>query len=344
MNSVNHLLKRGCAMTLQSVKVGQASSLPRERVRASDIPLNRFFADGLAICRAGRMPALRWFTLLLECGGTRNAAPLSSAAHKVAIARLAPVLAFSLFAMLAGFPNLGHATTRSSANYSISAETIDGGGAPASSVNYSSVASVEPAAIGTSTSSDYQIQHGYFAARVVAVAVLVEGRWVFYNHSAWDDNDPSANANDDSAIATDKSALLPGGTATFANYSSYDKGINGIMVDIANLPGTPTASDFTFKTGNDNSPSGWAIAPDPVSITVRAGAGRRRFGPGHAHLERQQPGRRGGRQRSRRQAVAASHRQSHGQYRSRGGRCLLLRQRARRIRQQFHRCARGPAG
>ena len=103
--------------------------------------------------------------------------------------------------------------------------------------------------------------------------VEVTGRLVFYNRSAWDGNDPAANANDDNAIAPDKTALLPGGTATFANYTSYSRGLNGIMVDIANLPGTPTASDFTFKVGNDNTPALWSAAPAPASITVRAGAG-----------------------------------------------------------------------
>jgi hypothetical protein len=101
----------------------------------------------------------------------------------------------------------------------------------------------------------------------------VAGRRVFYNASAFDGNDAAANAADDGAIATDKSALLPGQTATFANYTSYDKGINGIMVDVANLAGTPTAADFSFKVGNDNAPSGWATAPAPTSVTVRSGAG-----------------------------------------------------------------------
>ena len=107
----------------------------------------------------------------------------------------------------------------------------------------------------------------------LAPPATVVGRWVFYNNSAWDGNNPAANANDDNAIATDKTALLPGGTASFANYTSYSRGLNGIMMDIANLLGTPTASDFVFNTGNDNNPAGWSNAPAPVSITVRAGAG-----------------------------------------------------------------------
>jgi hypothetical protein len=108
---------------------------------------------------------------------------------------------------------------------------------------------------------------------VVTVFAAVRGRHIFYNQSAFDGNDSAANASDDGAIATDKSALLPGGTATFANYTSYSRGINGVMVDIGGLPGTPTASDFEFKVGNDNTPSGWSAAPAPTSISLRAGAG-----------------------------------------------------------------------
>ncbi len=105
------------------------------------------------------------------------------------------------------------------------------------------------------------------------VAASVVGRCVFYNNSSFDGNDPAANASDDAAIATDKTALLPGGTASFANYTSYSRGINGVMVDIQNAPGTPTVADFAFRVGNDNSPGGWATGPAPTSVTVRTGAG-----------------------------------------------------------------------
>ena len=101
----------------------------------------------------------------------------------------------------------------------------------------------------------------------------VTGRYVFYNNSAFDSHDPAPNANDDSAIAPDKTALLPGGTATFANYTSYDKGIYGIMFDISGLSGTPTSSDFQFRVGNDNNPAGWAAAPVLLSVDLRSGAG-----------------------------------------------------------------------
>jgi hypothetical protein len=107
----------------------------------------------------------------------------------------------------------------------------------------------------------------------------VVGRHLFYNQSGtasplrYDGNDAAINANDDLAIASDKTALLPGQTATFANVSSYTKGINGIMIDLAGPHGTITASDFTFKVGNNNNTDGWAAAPAPISISVRTGAG-----------------------------------------------------------------------
>jgi hypothetical protein len=105
-------------------------------------------------------------------------------------------------------------------------------------------------------------------------AATVAGRWVFYNHSSFDGNDAAANASDDAAIAPDKLALLPGQTASFANYTSYSRGLNGIMIDLANLPaGTLSASDFAFTMGNSADPASWASAPAPSSITVRRGAG-----------------------------------------------------------------------
>ena len=102
---------------------------------------------------------------------------------------------------------------------------------------------------------------------------LVAGRYVFYNNSAWDGNDPAANVADDAAIATNKFALLPGETASFPNYTSYSKGINGIMVDIANATSTPTLADFAFKVGNVSNLSGFTTAPAPTSLAVRPGEG-----------------------------------------------------------------------
>jgi hypothetical protein len=108
----------------------------------------------------------------------------------------------------------------------------------------------------------------------------VVGRKLFYNNSMYDANNAAATTADDNAIASDKSAYLPGlGASTFANVSSYDKGINGIMVDLlgggshTSITQTNITNDFTFKVGNNNSLSTWTTAPNPSTITVRAGAG-----------------------------------------------------------------------
>jgi len=108
---------------------------------------------------------------------------------------------------------------------------------------------------------------------LLKVSAGVVARHVFYNRSAWDGNDPGASSGDDLAIAADKTALLPGGIASFANYTSYNKGINGIMIDVAGLPGVPVAEDFVLRVGNDNHPGAWVAAPSPVVIAVRPGAG-----------------------------------------------------------------------
>ncbi|HEV2292459.1 MAG TPA: RHS repeat-associated core domain-containing protein [Tepidisphaeraceae bacterium] len=103
----------------------------------------------------------------------------------------------------------------------------------------------------------------------------VVGRHIFYNNSSFDGNDTAANSSDDAAIAADKTALLPGKSRSFANFTTYSRGINGIMVDVKGLAngGSLSASDFEFKIGNNNDPSTWVAAPTPVSVTVRAGAG-----------------------------------------------------------------------
>jgi subtilisin family serine protease len=104
-------------------------------------------------------------------------------------------------------------------------------------------------------------------------AATVVARHLFYNNSRHDGFDSRAGASDDAAIATDKSALLPGATATFANYTSYSRGLNGVMIDVANLAGAPTLSDFTFRVGNTSTTGSWATAVAPRFLTVRAGAG-----------------------------------------------------------------------
>jgi Zn-dependent metalloprotease/methionine-rich copper-binding protein CopC len=105
----------------------------------------------------------------------------------------------------------------------------------------------------------------------VSSAANVLGRYVFYANSLFDSPDHT------SAIAPDKSALLPGQTASFANYTSYSRGINGIMFDLSRPVASLDASDFIFKVGGasptDLDPAAWTAAPMPKSILVLPGAG-----------------------------------------------------------------------
>jgi len=106
---------------------------------------------------------------------------------------------------------------------------------------------------------------------VIAQNDAVIGRHVFYNNSKFDGNSGNANAADDAAIATDKVALLPGETSTFANYTSYNRGLNGIMIDLTSAANSITAGDFEFKVGNNSTPSSWTPLLTPPNLTVRDG-------------------------------------------------------------------------
>ena len=101
----------------------------------------------------------------------------------------------------------------------------------------------------------------------------VVGRYIFYNNSTFDGNNPAPNRADDNSIAPDKQALLPGTPAQFANITSFWQGINGILVDVANLPAMPAVSDFSFLVGNTTDLTYWSAAPQPTGFRVRAGAG-----------------------------------------------------------------------
>jgi len=132
----------------------------------------------------------------------------------------------------------------------------------------------------TGAEPDNFVEPANAALSEAIASTTVVGRRLFYNQSGtaspvrYDGNNPAINADDDLAIATDKSAYLPGsGSATFANVSSYTKGINGIMIDLQGTHGTITTSDFIFHVGNNNTPSSWASAPAPNAISVRPGAG-----------------------------------------------------------------------
>jgi L-ascorbate metabolism protein UlaG (beta-lactamase superfamily) len=109
--------------------------------------------------------------------------------------------------------------------------------------------------------------------RLLANSPTLVGAHLIYNNSSFDGLDPAAGTSDVAAIASDKMRLLPGQSATFANYSSYDRGINALAIDIENLGPSPTAADFVFKVGNTPDPATWSNAPAPTGFAVRRGDG-----------------------------------------------------------------------
>jgi hypothetical protein len=101
----------------------------------------------------------------------------------------------------------------------------------------------------------------------------IVGNYIFYNNSKFDGYNGSSNLTDDNAVATDKTALLPGQTASFANITSYSKGINGVMIDIANLVYLARPDDFVFRVGNSSDTSTWTAAPSPTYFNDYPGRG-----------------------------------------------------------------------
>ncbi|MEI8229962.1 MAG: dockerin type I domain-containing protein [Candidatus Peregrinibacteria bacterium] len=106
---------------------------------------------------------------------------------------------------------------------------------------------------------------------VQAPEAKVVSRFAFYNNSAFD----PVSKGDSAAIATDKKPLFNDQIATFVNYTSYSKGINGIIIDIQNLTTKGQLSpyaDFAFRVGNDNNVSAWPTVAVP-SIYILRGFG-----------------------------------------------------------------------
>ena len=97
---------------------------------------------------------------------------------------------------------------------------------------------------------------------------------VFYNDTVFDANGTAVDANDNNAISTSKVALLPGQTATVANYTTSRDGLTGFMIDGTDLHVTGlSADDFSFKVGNDSSPDTWIDAPAPSAVVILYGQG-----------------------------------------------------------------------
>lgn len=117
--------------------------------------------------------------------------------------------------------------------------------------------------------SGQQVANVNFGNTNGVIPSAVVGRNVFYNNSSFDGYNVAANLQDDGAVATNKEALRQVDSATLVNITSYDKGINGVMVDIARLNAPLAADDFEFYAGSRSFPQVWGVAPAPVSISQR---------------------------------------------------------------------------
>ena len=119
-----------------------------------------------------------------------------------------------------------------------------------------------------------QICYPSSASSALGAAEGVVARNIFYNDSGFDGNDPAANIDDDDAIATDKVALLPGETASFANYTSFIHGINGVIIDVhLNDSAGFSSHDIDLKIGSGNNLSDFERLDVAADISVRPGEG-----------------------------------------------------------------------
>ena len=142
---------------------------------------------------------------------------------------------------------------------------------------YSSTAVVSNQTVVITASDGQNLTDITFNISATAAAASVVNRQLFYNQSAFDGNNAAANAADSAAIASDKLPLFPGNRATFSNYTSYSRGINGLVIDIAGLATEPSLSTlndfFVFKVGRTNSSANWSTGPAPTALLVLRGGG-----------------------------------------------------------------------
>jgi len=78
------------------------------------------------------------------------------------------------------------------------------------------------------------------------------------------------------AIASDKSPLLPGaGQAVAANWTTYGKGLNCIVMDVCHLNRLPVlGQELMFVMGNDLSdPFYWSETPPDPTLQLFPGEG-----------------------------------------------------------------------
>jgi hypothetical protein len=105
----------------------------------------------------------------------------------------------------------------------------------------------------------------------------VVGRYVDYR-GAWADDNPDRSPRSAPAVSCSadvdcqKEPLLPGQTASFRNYTSFVRGINGAVIDLADAPGMPSREDLQFRVSG-REPGSWEEAPEPQRVASFADGG-----------------------------------------------------------------------
>ena len=74
---------------------------------------------------------------------------------------------------------------------------------------------------------------------------------------------------EDTEVPSGIDGLLPGQTASQANYTNYTRGLNRVVIEVAGLASSEIdSSDFEFRVGNTNNPSDWLLLSETSSIAL----------------------------------------------------------------------------
>ena len=129
-------------------------------------------------------------------------------------------------------------------------------------------------------SHDARPQYGLRLKRTGPAAI--DFRYAAYKNSALDGHDATPGVVSDAAIARDK-GFIAGDWAEHTpipqQVTSYDKGINALVIDVLGLPPAGgggealCAADFEFRAGTGGDSAAWPLAPAPTGVGVRRGAG-----------------------------------------------------------------------
>jgi len=107
-------------------------------------------------------------------------------------------------------------------------------------------------------------------ALMVSINATIEGRQVFYNNATGANLSSVGVAQN--AIDTSKFALRPEQSSTFSNYTNYSRGLNGVIIDIGNLPTTTTnaqmLASLQFAQWNGIAANGFTALPVAAIPTV----------------------------------------------------------------------------